>query len=245
MMTIIIIVVLLSLILLGVEGYNRPVNMIKNKMRSMKLLNNNDDNIQPMSIRSSLSKPLVATLGYVAIIGGVIGSNAITSSIARAKTGGMYPVTGDEGIMSAKAHGTSASPVQQKLRWKCDTRTADRICNYNRDYAEYSGYWTSETSFLKENDGSTPVTFYDSVTGVALFKAPVGRTWNEFVDESKVHGWPSFRDSEVVWDNVRSLSDGEMVSITGTHLGHNLPDFSGNRYCINLVSVAGFPKETA
>ena len=28
------------------------------------------------------------------------------------------------------------------------------------------------------------------------------------------------------------------VSTTNTHLGHNLPDKNGNRYCINLVSVA-------
>jgi len=56
------------------------------------------------------------------------------------------------------------------------------------------------------------------------------------------HGWPSFRDNEVVWDNgVRVLKSGEAVSLDGTHLGHNLPDFSGNRYCINLVSVAGNP----
>ena len=53
------------------------------------------------------------------------------------------------------------------------------------------------------------------------------------------HGWPSFRDEEVVWDNVRCLKDGECVSVDGTHLGHNLPDGRGNRYCINLVSVAG------
>ena len=33
----------------------------------------------------------------------------------------------------------------------------------------------------------------------------------------------------------------ETVSIDGTHLGHNLPDKSGNRYCINLVCVAGSP----
>jgi hypothetical protein len=31
------------------------------------------------------------------------------------------------------------------------------------------------------------------------------------------------------------------VSLDGTHLGHNLPDEKGNRYCINLVSVAGNP----
>jgi len=42
--------------------------------------------------------------------------------------------------------------------------------------------------------------------------------------------------------SVRVLSDGETVSVDGTHLGHNLPDSSGNRYCINLVSVAGTAK---
>lgn len=46
----------------------------------------------------------------------------------------------------------------------------------------------------------------------------------------------------MVWDNVRVLkSSGETVSTVGTHLGHNLPDKSGNRYCINLVSIAGNP----
>jgi peptide methionine sulfoxide reductase MsrB len=36
---------------------------------------------------------------------------------------------------------------------------------------------------------------------------------------------------------------GETVSKDGTHLGHNLPDRKGNRYCINLISVAGLPVE--
>ena len=31
------------------------------------------------------------------------------------------------------------------------------------------------------------------------------------------------------------------VSVDGSHLGHNLPDEHGNRYCINLVCVAGPP----
>ena len=35
---------------------------------------------------------------------------------------------------------------------------------------------------------------------------------------------------QVVWDNVRALGDGETVSLTGTHLGHNLPDQKGNRF---------------
>ena len=62
-------------------------------------------------------------------------------------------------------------------------------------------------------------------------------------DFHTVHGWPSFRDDEVNWDYVRVLPDGEAVSVDGTHLGHNLPDKNGNRYCINLVSVAGRPKK--
>ena len=38
-------------------------------------------------------------------------------------------VMGDEAIMSKKAHGTSATPVQKNLRWNCDFETADRICS--------------------------------------------------------------------------------------------------------------------
>jgi hypothetical protein len=45
-------------------------------------------------------------------------------------------VMGDETLMSPKAHGTSATPVQKDLRWGCDYDTADRICNFNRHYAE-------------------------------------------------------------------------------------------------------------
>ena len=104
------------------------------------------------------------------------------------------------------------------------------------------GYWES-TSFLKEESQTTgEITFYDSNTGKPLFVAPRGRSWEDFIKESKSHGWPSFRDSEVLWENVRCLPNGEAVSVDGTHLGHNLPDAIGNRFCINLVSVAGKPE---
>jgi len=33
-------------------------------------------------------------------------------------------------------------------------------------------------------------------------------------------------------DNVRILPDGEAVSVDGTHLGHNLPDYKGNRHLV-------------
>jgi len=98
-------------------------------------------------------------------------------------------VLGDETIMSRKAHGTSNTPVQHNLRWGCDSKMADRICNFNRHYAEPSGYFKS-TSFLTEaKNGVDTVKFYDSNTGKALFEAPKGRTWEEFVKESRSHGW--------------------------------------------------------
>ena len=93
---------------------------------------------------------------------------------------------------------------------------------------------------LQANQGE--ITYYDSVSGKPLFIAPRGRTMKRFLEESRQHRWPSFRDEEVVWENVRCLENGEAVSVDGTHLGHNLPSRDGrNRYCINLVSVAGNP----
>jgi len=156
-------------------------------------------------------------------------------------------VPGSEDIMKPKAHGTSEYPVQENLRWDADWETADRICNFNRHYAEFSGYWES-TSFLSDveqniEEETGTVTFYDSGwKGRPLFTAPRDRSWADFIEESKKHGWPSFRDSEVDWNYARVLPGGEMVSIDGTHLGHNLPDGQGNRYCINIVSIAGMPK---
>jgi peptide methionine sulfoxide reductase MsrB len=151
---------------------------------------------------------------------------------------------GDESLMSPKAHGTTATEVQKNLRFGVDRKLADKICSYNRRYAENYGSFT-KTSFQKDFLAMVekgPVTFYDSVTGKPLFRAPVGRSVDDFIAESRFHGWPSFRDEEVVWSNVRVLNgDGEAVSADGTHLGHNIPDSTGNRYCINLVSVSGQP----
>ena len=58
-------------------------------------------------------------------------------------------------------------------------------------------------------------------------------------------GWPSFRDNEVDWKYVRVLPNGETITTDGVHLGHNLPDSKGNRYCINLCSIAGQPDDEA
>ena len=157
------------------------------------------------------------------------------------KTFGPPVVMGNESIMSQKAHGTCDTPVQDDLLWDVSRQKADQICCYNRHYAEHSGYFlTSGVTWVEEarkSDG--PMHYYDSVSGKLLFTAPIGRTFDQFLQESRAHGWPSFRDEEVEWKNVRCLPGGEAVSVDGTHLGHNIPDGKGNRYCINLVSIAG------
>eukprot|EP00419_Tripos_fusus_P022490 CAMPEP_0172724134 /NCGR_PEP_ID=MMETSP1074-20121228/85227_1 /TAXON_ID=2916 /ORGANISM="Ceratium fusus, Strain PA161109" /LENGTH=203 /DNA_ID=CAMNT_0013550509 /DNA_START=29 /DNA_END=640 /DNA_ORIENTATION=- len=156
------------------------------------------------------------------------------------------PLTCEEDVMRPKAHGTCERPVQKNLRWGVDQQVADRICCFNRHYAEYSGYFASVSTYLKEIGAEdSEITYYDSVTGKPLFVAPRGRSMAAYKKESLAHGWPSFRDEEVVWENVRCLPNGEAVSVDGTHLGHNLPDGRGNRYCINLVSAAGNPKSEA
>ena len=112
------------------------------------------------------------------------------------KPGSRLPIAGDESIMAPKAHGTSATPVKAALRWGCDPKLADRICSYNRHYAEHSGYFES-TSFLSSVDRAGETSFFDSVTGKLLFVAPRGRSFAQFEAESRAHGWPSFRDAEV------------------------------------------------
>lgn len=71
------------------------------------------------------------------------------------------------------------------------------------------------TAWLKEVDHEAVTEYFDPNTGKLLFRAPVGRTFDEFLKESKKHGWPSFRDEETNWDNVRVLKDGETVRLIG------------------------------
>jgi len=71
--------------------------------------------------------------------------------------------------------------------------------------------------------------------------APRGRSYAEWKKESVDHGWPSFRDQEVVHKNmqVEAGGFGELISNCNTHLGHNIPDGKGNRHCVNLMCMAG------
>lgn len=214
---------------------------------------NNPLNLLTSSLLAAAPRRTVLKTGMAAVslsLGGgaawadeEVALDASSRRVSMPKTGGYMVFTGEE-TMSQKEHGTTKSAVQTNLRWNVDRKNADRICSFNRHYAEYAGYWKQETNFLKEVSRDKPTIYYDSVTGKPLFVAPIGRTMDQFLAESNVHGWPSFRDQEVVWENMRVLkSSGEAVSVDGTHLGHNLPDRTGNRYCINLVSIAGRPVE--
>merc|ERR1712039_934168 len=151
------------------------------------------------------------------------------------------------GVTSANGDAECHVTKSQLLFGCADTNEVDDdyICCHNTMWAEPSGFFQTvggDGGLFAQLEPTGVTNFYDSSCNTLLFRAPVGRSFEDWRTESEHHGWPSFRDEEVVWDNVRVLEDGETVSIDGTHLGHNLPDLSGNRYCINLVSVAGKPE---
>lgn len=73
--------------------------------------------------------------GFVVPFASTANRAAFTTKIFAEK----LPIVASEEIMSKKNHGTSDKPVMKELRWSCDYDVADRICNFNRHYAEYAG----------------------------------------------------------------------------------------------------------
>ena len=134
------------------------------------------------------------------------------------------------------------------LRWgiSADLRagpfTVDEICCKNRRFAELKGFWMQNEAFVKTSkkvSKKAPLRFFDSVCGAEVFRAPVNRSLDSWLEESEEHGWPSFRTQEAVMENLVMMPGGEVQSVCGTHLGHNIPDAQGDRYCIDLVCIAG------
>ncbi|KAJ9454908.1 hypothetical protein DIPPA_15463 [Diplonema papillatum] len=123
------------------------------------------------------------------------------------------------------------------------------VCCGNSKFAEPSGTMSKhgDLAGVMEADARNgrKTTFYDVSCGLPVFVAPVNRTVAEWLKESRSHGWPSFRPAEVVHQNVVHQRHGEVLSACGTHLGHNIPDRKGDRYCINLLCVAGNPPREA
>ena len=134
-------------------------------------------------------------------------------------------------------------PLQNGLRFNMEQRYDTRwvCCASNKEYAEPAGTFMDH---LERRDVDGQVTFYDSRCGLPLFRSAVGRGASEWWAEAVDHGWPSFRDAETFSENlVLGPADAqgvqEVASKCGTHLGHNLPDVDGRRFCINLLCVAG------
>jgi hypothetical protein len=103
----------------------------------------------------------------------------IDAELPEMPTPEQVPVIGNTAIMKTKAHGTSPHPVQQELRWGVDRAKADKICSFNRHFAEDSGYFR-KTNFIAKQGPKDKTVFYDSVSGKPVFVAPIGRSFKEF-----------------------------------------------------------------
>jgi len=159
----------------------------------------------------------------------------------------------------AAKEGSCFNPVQKNLKfigknnnqksYQQSWTIAQYVCCHNTAWAEHWGFLADKdvSLFSKMNPAPTkekPWVFYDSTCGLPLFKVPVSRSLKDWQTESMRHGWPSFHDDETFLQNVVELPGGEMKSKCGTHLGHNLPDVPNvNRYCIDLVCIAGRPQK--
>jgi hypothetical protein len=107
--------------------------------------------------------------GLLASAASIVGASSVTNPASCSAaadvdevTVGGKPLKGAEAIMSAKAHGTTEEAVQETLRFGASRKTANKICSFNRSFAEYATYYQRETDFeqvVRTADG--PVTFYD------------------------------------------------------------------------------------
>jgi len=158
--------------------------------------------------------------------------------------------------MPPKAYDTCTGNVQSELRYNISTRPGGMYSPPNESMAvsvccDSRMKQLAETQFLFEApdialfshlDASGVTTFYDSVCGIPLFKAPMNRSLAEFKADTQEHGWPSFRPAEVVTENVvTDKKSGFVTSKCGTHLGSFLPDNKGARWCMDLSCISGNP----
>jgi len=149
-----------------------------------------------------------------------------------------------------------AGPIADPLRYNCSNRLArdylppgmvndtvslaSAICCGGLLYPEPASFYARPDVNLFSSM-QVPTTFYDSVCGIPVFVAPVGRTFAAMQAEMAKYGWPSFRSQEIVAENIYIVNKTAVYSKCGTNLGSFLPDEDGPRYCIDLVCIAGNP----
>ena len=155
-----------------------------------------------------------------------------------------------------KDYMSCSGPIQRSLRFGVSGRTtptvpvpvdqnetlADAVCCDTRakPFAEPQFLFSAPDIMLFSKLDKGVTTFYDSVCGLPLFRAPVNRTLADFEADTQEHGWPSFRPAEVVAENVvTDKTSGFVTSKCGTHLGSYLPDARGPRWCMDLSCISG------
>ena len=81
------------------------------------------------------------------------------------------------------------------LRWGCDAGVANRVSRSCE--AEDAGFFASATDFVAlERESPQPSTFYDSLSGEALFVVPPDDR-NAFLEASEAAGRLCFREAHV------------------------------------------------
>ena len=111
----------------------------------------------------------------------------------------LIPCTGISSI-------TAADVGLPNITSQTETLTEAICCDSQyAGYAEPNGFMnTPQVSLFPKLvaerlvTGEQESTFYDSVCGIPLFRAPRNRTFAEFRRESEKHGWPSFRKEEII-----------------------------------------------
>ena len=146
---------------------------------------------------------------------------------------------------NASAAAAAVCPLQADLRFGLDTRSEHNWVCCNKEHAEPKHMFRKHLQ-LGNLRAEGKWFFYDSKCGLPLFHTAGSREHDDWWDESVGHGWPSFREDEIIAENLVIDKAGpkgfqEVRSTCGTHLGHLMPDRRGPRYCINLLCIGGKP----
>jgi hypothetical protein len=152
-----------------VTSFGVAKNKNSNNIVARQAINNeNDNDNEPTDqkraqlIRSALSSSAMMILSNSIFAKPVSAAEDVVPPLA---VGGTIQYGKDKELMFPKAHGTTMNRVQSNLRFGItDDNLADRICSYNRNWAEYAGYYLDKSN-LKElmlsNGKQQPIVFYD------------------------------------------------------------------------------------
>ena len=148
-------------------------------------------------------------------------------------------------IQNNLRYNMSNREVNFPLQISANDDLATAVCcdSQNFPYAEPQHLFDQpDVALFKNMNAHGQTVFYDSVCGIPLFSVPRNRTLADFQADTTEHGWPSFREAEIVDKGLHTdLATGFVFSSCGTHLGSYLPDDKGPRWCLDLSCVAGNP----